>query len=696
MRSYLSTRVFKNSWWHQGVVFTLLMVIYVLSMPKTVVLEDDGSFILSSYYLGVSHPPGYPIHTFLGHLFSYIPMGSVAFRIHLLSAVFGALTCVVLWYIVDRFVPQRFIVTIVTLSYGVTELFWSQSIISEVYTLNTFFFFLLLLLCLKYHQIPNLRLFQLIAFTYGLSLCNHWPLMVLSTACLLVILQPHYYKIAKSLGKWLPFVFLGLLPYAWMVIRSQMDSEITFNGPIGTWDEFWSYVSRKTYSGVDSSESAGWKDRWGYIEYLGKTFLNQYTIVGAIFILWGSYFHLKRSWRVFLAFLVGILGSSLLLVMLLDFDFEYLMIAVFRVYILVPIGIVAIWLGMGLSNFGHFAHKRIGPWAGPLMAFFGILFIVTLVAANWERNNRDGDVWANEYAHFILGELDRDAILFVFSDTDSGPIPYANKVEGIRPDVDIYQTQGLLLSNRLFHPVRDPLNQKETIKEFALQSERPVYFTNYFPNGVRPGKFGFFQKVLKEGDVNTPKLTFTENSLQYFSDIVALGPLKDRWNENHRQNLIFQYSGFLAIGGYLSKDKDRYEAYRPYLEMAETTYLGSLAIAENLLNYGNDQHLTIARSLLDDAHGLIDSTVSKRNYARFYHLKGYLSSRMNDLEAAMQNFERSIAIHPQRKNPSVNLLLQLYVFKKSKWRYWEVRNRFYKSNRVPEMIAQMDKKMTKG
>ncbi len=34
------------------------------------------------------------------------------------------------------------------LSYGLSLRFWSQSIVAEVYTLNTFFFFLLLYLCI--------------------------------------------------------------------------------------------------------------------------------------------------------------------------------------------------------------------------------------------------------------------------------------------------------------------------------------------------------------------------------------------------------------------------------------------------------------------------------------------------------------------------------------------------------------------
>src|SRR5436309_8275619 len=84
----------KDEWLHLLVVFVALFSLYAYSAPRTVTLEDDGLFTMSSYFLGVDHPPGYPLMTVLGKLFTLLPVGSVAFRVHLMSAFFGALTCV--------------------------------------------------------------------------------------------------------------------------------------------------------------------------------------------------------------------------------------------------------------------------------------------------------------------------------------------------------------------------------------------------------------------------------------------------------------------------------------------------------------------------------------------------------------------------------------------------------------------------
>ena len=48
---------------HAALVAGALFALYAFTAPHTVGLEDDGLFILSSYFLGIAHPPGYPLFT---------------------------------------------------------------------------------------------------------------------------------------------------------------------------------------------------------------------------------------------------------------------------------------------------------------------------------------------------------------------------------------------------------------------------------------------------------------------------------------------------------------------------------------------------------------------------------------------------------------------------------------------------------
>ncbi|MEC7423842.1 MAG: DUF2723 domain-containing protein, partial [SAR324 cluster bacterium] len=139
----------------------ILFSIYGFTTPKTVTLEDDGLFIMASLDGGVAHPPGYPLFTFLGHLFSFLPLESPAFRIHLLSGLLGAVACGVLSLVMVEAGVSRWFSFIAALSYGVSEHFWSQSIIAEVYGLNALLCFAVLYFCLRFKNKENGSFFDL-------------------------------------------------------------------------------------------------------------------------------------------------------------------------------------------------------------------------------------------------------------------------------------------------------------------------------------------------------------------------------------------------------------------------------------------------------------------------------------------------------------------------------------------------------
>ena len=83
----------RRDWLEAGLIALAALVLYAVTAPRTVALEDDGLFVLGAYFLGIGHPPGYPLFMLVGKLFTYLPFGSVAYRVHLVSAFFGGLTC---------------------------------------------------------------------------------------------------------------------------------------------------------------------------------------------------------------------------------------------------------------------------------------------------------------------------------------------------------------------------------------------------------------------------------------------------------------------------------------------------------------------------------------------------------------------------------------------------------------------------
>src|SRR6185369_13146183 len=84
-------RSFKAELLGAAAVFCLSLEIYISTLAPTVTLVDSGELIVAARFLGVAHPPGFPLYLILAHLFSLTPIGSIAFRINFASAFFAAL-----------------------------------------------------------------------------------------------------------------------------------------------------------------------------------------------------------------------------------------------------------------------------------------------------------------------------------------------------------------------------------------------------------------------------------------------------------------------------------------------------------------------------------------------------------------------------------------------------------------------------
>jgi tetratricopeptide (TPR) repeat protein len=198
-----------------ALVFGITLLVYVLTLAPSVTLEDSGELITGAADFGVPHPPGYPLWTMSGYLFSHlIPFGSVAWRVNLQSAVFGAVANAVLTLLVchsGRWLGQRwapvelqplvrrwmfYIGMLAGLVIGFSDVMWSQGVIAEVYTLNGLFVNLVLLFFYFWMLEPRKTHRLIIAvFVFALGLTNHHTLIQMIPAILL----------AAALIQWLPF-----------------------------------------------------------------------------------------------------------------------------------------------------------------------------------------------------------------------------------------------------------------------------------------------------------------------------------------------------------------------------------------------------------------------------------------------------------------------------------------------------------
>ena len=78
-------------------------VIYFLGISHGVYGGDAGDITLANWFGGVAHPPGYPLNTMIGYIFTHLPFGdTVSYRSNLMSAVLQAMSIGVVFLIVKK------------------------------------------------------------------------------------------------------------------------------------------------------------------------------------------------------------------------------------------------------------------------------------------------------------------------------------------------------------------------------------------------------------------------------------------------------------------------------------------------------------------------------------------------------------------------------------------------------------------
>ena len=77
--------------------FLAPLVVYIITLAREITFVDSGELSAVAAGLGIAHPPGYPLFTLLGRLFTLLPFGTVAFRVGLLSAFTTALAALLLY-----------------------------------------------------------------------------------------------------------------------------------------------------------------------------------------------------------------------------------------------------------------------------------------------------------------------------------------------------------------------------------------------------------------------------------------------------------------------------------------------------------------------------------------------------------------------------------------------------------------------
>ena len=364
---------------HSVSVAAIAFLVYLLTLSRGVLGGDAGELQFVPPILGLTHPTGYPLQVLLHFAWSHLPFANVAYGLNLLDALLAAAAVGCTVGVARQLGTGRAGAALAGLSLAFGELWWSQAVRGDKYTLNGLFLAVVLLLLLRWRAAPSDGRFAALALAYGLSLTHHRSMLLVAPALVVGVL----------LGCWRPSSWRSvLLPVALAAAPLLLYAYVPWAGarglppgswPVGTPGEFFEFLLDRGYTSQLRPDAAF----RGRLLEEGWVLLRSFGPLGVALGALGAGVALRRRWQTGLVLLLtlipqAILGASYLLESNYQLPRHW-------VFFLPAFLVWAVWLGLGFDAALGWCLR--GMRTRQAVAGAGILAAVLLVQAGtaWAR-----------------------------------------------------------------------------------------------------------------------------------------------------------------------------------------------------------------------------------------------------------------------------------------------------------------------
>ena len=433
------------------ILFFALFGVYLATIAPGLTWANDGSdggdLITAAATGGIAHPTGYPLFILLARLFQFLPIGSLAFRTNLMSALAAAIAALIVYKIVAKSlssipIPMKALAGLSAgFAFGLAPLIWSQAVITEVYTLHVMFMGLLLFLSVfvSTDQNKHKRLDLLVGAIFGLAMGNHittifiLPVILLTTIRVKpnqgskIIWKQYIHLNGRALFQRLIGIGLGLLVYIILPLRANTHPPVNWGNPSSLGGFIW-LVTGKLYQGLILDLNIP------FIMQRAQTaialLLEQFGIIGLCIGFIGLILFFKPNslnismlWIVFISFTFAIgYGTS---------DAYLYLIPAFLCF--------AVWIGVGLGSL-MVSLSRHSNYIGYLLGLIiTVIFLIQGWSA-WSHVDASHDQRAETFGKSVLSIAPTDAIVFAKGDEAVFSLWYFQYALQERTDLAIIST----------------------------------------------------------------------------------------------------------------------------------------------------------------------------------------------------------------------------------------------------------------
>jgi hypothetical protein len=368
--------------------------------------DDGGDLITAATTFGVPHPPGYPVFVILGRLISYLPIGSVAHRFNLFSAISVAVASGFITALLRKQMSAdgptdspRANVSALTggLAFAFAPLVWGQAVITEVYGMN-----LAVLAAFLWALFGHRKAWQT-GLLLGLGIAIHLTSLLMLPAAILVTPRKNLPQLGIG-------AITGLTPLLTIPWMASSGSPIIWGDPT-TAKGWWWLVSAQLYQGnVFTIPASHIPER--VLEW-SQLILAQYSLAAPALIALSLY-RLKPERR--LGFATLLVTALLYTAYSLGYNSNDAI-----VYLLPGLMLVPLLIAPALHSIGRFA----------------LLLPLSSLLLNFGQLDLRHDTSIRSMAEHLLDRTPANAILITPGDASIFALWYYHHVEAVRPDLTL-------------------------------------------------------------------------------------------------------------------------------------------------------------------------------------------------------------------------------------------------------------------
>ena len=444
--------------------FCIPLGIYLLTLAPSVTFFDSGEFITAVSSLGTAHSPGYPLFVNYAKPFTWLPFGSIAFRVNIATAVSAALACYGVYLLVahllkDEELPgdffrtaKGFVALCSAITFACTPRLWLQSNHDKPYPLLAFIcaivFYLMLLWRESYDRGEERPSYVYLgAFLCGLGTGAHQIVVLMIPVYAFLLISKDWRVIfrVKELIIALAFGILGFAINLHLIVRALQKPLLNWGDSKDLTQFLWNmlrkgYPTEKPLRDLDLL--------WAQVNAFNVPY--EFTLAGLVLLIIGLAAFLGKKRDLVLSYGIGVF--SFLLVIVGYFNTPGDLIFLTEEFFTPLYLLSAVFIGLGVFRLVRELAARLPvalaarrPLCRAVLSLILILPVAVLTL-HYRENDQHENYIAFDYASNSLRSLPQGAVMYTWGDSGAFPLWYLQGVERMRDDLDLLHTPHLVFA----------------------------------------------------------------------------------------------------------------------------------------------------------------------------------------------------------------------------------------------------------